>query len=256
MFFNILKLLDINVRLSNLYWETLLRYFHIILLVIIRGRVLPKKYKSKLSRTIAYKKLREILSRINTWNELHSKYYEIEQAALVGSLARDGEKFGDIDICMKIRRSRQFSPTECKKEYIKWREEVLGYAPPRDFFVELGTFELDVSRFVKNRDGRIDILRWDQFDPICLTLNPYIKLIENRICVISSVDEIEKSRTIFTESQALDIVKGGIPENPLDKKGEYWDSYCCSLKLYPEFIRKAVLERDNNQEAYERYMKA
>jgi predicted nucleotidyltransferase len=133
---------------------------------------LPKKYKSKLSKNVAYKKLQEILLRIKGWNELHSNYYEIEEVALVGSLAREGEKFGDIDICMKIKRSRDFSPVECKKKYIEYRKEVLGYAPPRGWSAELGIFELDVSRFVKNKDGRIEMLRWDQLDPICLTLRP------------------------------------------------------------------------------------
>lgn len=215
---------------------------------------MPKKYKSKLSKAVAYKKLQEILLRIKSWNELHSNYYEIEEVALVGSLARDGEKFGDIDICMKIKRSREFSPLECKEEYIKYRKEMLGYAPPRDWSAELSTFELDVSRFVKNKDGRIEMLRWDQFDPICLTLKPYVKLVDNSICVVRSVDDIEKNRAIFTESQALDIVKSGTPENPRNIKGEYWDSYCFSLELYPEFIREAILERDSHQDAYKRHI--
>ena len=114
---------------------------------------MPKKYSSKISKAVAYKKLQGILERLKDWNELYSSYYEIEEAALVGSLARDGEKFGDIDVCLKIRRSQQFSYSDCKNDYIKWREQVLGYKPPAPYSsAERCMFETDVSRFIKSSD--------------------------------------------------------------------------------------------------------
>ncbi len=215
---------------------------------------MPKKYSSKISKAVAYKKLQGILERLKDWNELYSSYYEIEEAALVGSLARDGEKFGDIDVCLKIRRSKQFSYSDCKNDYIKWREQVLGYKPPVAYSsAERCMFETDVSRFIKNSDGRIEMLRWDQFEPICLTLQPFIKLVENGRVIVTDIKTLENHRSTFSEEQALEIVKNGVPEDPRDIKGIYWESYCSALKLYPSFIRDAILDRDSHREAYEAY---
>ncbi|MFB2675205.1 hypothetical protein ACE02S_19790 [Shewanella xiamenensis] len=221
--------------------------------MVINTRIsVPKKYSSKISKAVAYKKLQGILERLKDWNELYSSYYEIEEAALVGSLARDGEKFGDIDVCLKIRRSQQFSYSDCKNDYIKWREQVLGYKPPAPYSsAERCMFETDVSRFIKSSDGRIEMLRWDQFEPICLTLQPFIKLVENGRVVVTDIEKLEKHRSTFSEEQALEIVKNGVPENPRDIKGIYWESYCAALKLYPGFIRDAILDRDSHREAYE-----
>lgn len=213
---------------------------------------MPKKYSSKISKAVAYKKLQGILERLKDWNELYSFYYEIEEAALVGSLARDAEKFGDIDICLKIRRSQQFSYSDCKNDYIKWREQVLGYKPPAAYSsAERCMFETDVSRFIKNSDGRIEMLRWDQFEPICLTLQPFIKLVENGRVVVTDIKTLENHRSTFSEEQALEVVKNGVPEGPREIRGIYWESYCAALKLYPAFIREAILDRDSHREAYE-----
>lgn len=215
---------------------------------------MPKNYSAKMSKAVAYKKLQGILERLKDWHELYSSYYEIEEAALVGSLARDAEKFGDIDICLKIRRSQQFSYSDCKNDYIKWREQVLGYKPPAAYSsAERCMFETDVSRFIKNSDGRIEMLRWDQFEPICLTLQPFIKLVENGRVVVTDIKTLENHRSTFSEEQALEIVKNGVPEDPRDIKGIYWESYYSALKLYPGFIRDAILDRDSHREAYEAY---
>lgn len=180
----------------------------------------PKNYRSKISKAVAYKKLQGILERLKDWNELYSSYYEIEEAALVGSLARGGEEFGDIDVCLKIRRSQQFSYSDCKNDYIKWREQVLGYKPPAAYSAaERCMFETDVSRFIKNSDGRIEVLRWDQFEPICLTLQPFIKLVENGRVIVTDIKTLENYRATFSEEQALEIVKNGLPEDPRDIKG-------------------------------------
>ncbi|EGR4373096.1 hypothetical protein DDM70_12005 [Vibrio cholerae] len=221
--------------------------------MVINTRIsVPKKYSSKISKAVAYKKLQGILERLKDWNELYSFYYEIEEAALVGSLARDAEKFGDIDICLKIRRSQQFSYSDCKNDYIKWREQVLGYKPPAAYSsAERCMFETDVSRFIKNSDGRIEMLRWDQFEPICLTLQPFIKLVENGRVVVTDIKTLENHRSTFSEEQALEVVKNGVPEGPREIRGIYWESYCAALKLYPAFIREAILDRDSHREAYE-----
>ncbi len=170
-------------------------------------------------------------------------------------MARDGEKFGDIDVCLKIRRSQQFSYSDCKNDYIKWREQVLGYKPPAPYSsAERCMFETDVSRFIKSSDGRIEMLRWDQFEPICLTLQPFIKLVGNSSVVVTDIEKLENHRTTFSEEQALEIVKNGVPEGPREIKGIYWESYCSALKLYPRFIRDAILKRDSLKSAYEAYV--
>jgi|GEM_PF-6019517 len=112
-------------------------------------------------------------------------------------------------------------------------------------------FETDVSRFIKNSDGRIEMLRWDQFEPICLTLQPFIKLVENGRVVVTDIKTLENHRSTFSEEQALEVVKNGVPEGPREIRGIYWESYCAALKLYPAFIREAILDRDSHWEAYE-----
>ncbi|MGK0235925.1 MAG: hypothetical protein ACI9EK_002468 [Psychroserpens sp.] len=214
---------------------------------------MPKKYQSKLTKDVAYKKLEGILFRIRSWNERYANYYVIDEAALIGSIATDGDRFGDIDLCIKIKRSKKFSHKECKYNYIKWREQILGFKPPEsNSSAERGMFELDVSRYIKNRDGRIDLLPWNQFHPICLALRPYIKLVDNSLILVDSLTDIEKYRDTFSEEQAMEIIRNGTPEKPLDTNGIYWDSYCSALARYPSLIRNAVLERDSYVEAYSR----
>lgn len=215
---------------------------------------MPKFYKTKLTKPVAHKKLLGLLERIQFWNNEYSEYYRIEKAALVGSLARDGDRFGDIDVCIDLKRSKKFNPAAQSEDYINWRQEVLGYAPPRDFFAELGMFYKDVFRFVKNRDGRIELLRWNQFDPICLTLQPYVILVENGIGIVNSISDIENNKKCFTTEQALELVKNDTPHHPNEISGIYWDSYCQSLSIYPASIRNAILKRDSAKERYDAYL--
>ncbi|RLV57816.1 hypothetical protein D5018_20550 [Parashewanella curva] len=215
---------------------------------------MPKFYKTKLTKPVAHKKLLGLLERIQFWNNEYSEYYQIEKAALVGSLARDGDRFGDIDICIDLKRSKKFNPAAHSEDYINWRQEVLGYAPPRDFFAELGMFDKDLFRFVKNRDGRIELLRWNQFDPICLTLQPYVILVENGIGIVNSISDIESNKKCFTTEQALELVKNDTPHHPNEISGIYWDSYCQSLSVYPASIRNAILKRDSAKKRYDAYL--
>ncbi|MCL1080069.1 hypothetical protein D5R81_18745 [Parashewanella spongiae] len=215
---------------------------------------MPKQYKTKLSKPVAHKKLFGLLERIQFWNNEYSEYYQIEKAALVGSLTRDGERFGDIDVCIDLKRSKKFNPADHSEDYIYWRQEVLGYAPPRDFFAELSMYDKDVFRFVKNKDGRIELLRWNQFDPICLTLKPFVTLVENGVCLVNSISDLAKNKNSFTAEQALELVKNDTPHKPNEICGIYWDSYCQSLSVYPASIRNAILKRDSAQERYDAYL--
>ncbi len=196
------------------------------------------------------------MERLEFWNKNYSRYYRVEEAALVGSMARNETSFGDIDLCVKVNRTQEFKVHDHRDEYIEWRKEVLGYAPPRDFSAEIGMYELDVSRFIKSRDGRIEILRWVQFPVICLTMNPFVKLVENGNCLINSVTEVMSKSTVITDEQAIDIVNNGVPENPSDKKGVFWQSYCNTLAKFPVHIRNMILERDSNIKHYECFANA
>lgn len=211
---------------------------------------MPKKYKSKLKRDVALRKLEALIDRVDFWNSNYSKYYRVDEVTLVGSLARNEQNVTDIDLCVKVSRTQEFSAVEHRNDYIKWRKEVLGYAPPRDFVSELYMYEFDVRRFIQNKDGRIDILQWDQLQPISLTMHPIVTLVHNGVLIFDCIfDAISKAKAITIEG-ALNIISGGVPEKPTATQGEYWESYCNSLSEYPDILREAILDRDSNTEHY------
>jgi hypothetical protein len=217
---------------------------------------LPKNYKSKMKNEVALKKLQALIDRMLFWNSNYAKFYRIEAATLVGSMAKNDQFIGDIDICMDVQRVREFCTNEQKSDYSEWRKEILGYAPPRDFSSGLHMYSLDVSRFAKNRDGRIDILWWNQLKPISLTMTPVVTLAQNGVLLFDSASKAISNAKPITLEQGQEIIKSGFPENPRELKGEYWDSYCDTLKKYPEEIRRCILERDNNTNNYLKYVNA
>jgi predicted nucleotidyltransferase len=215
---------------------------------------MPKKYKTKLRQEVALKKLKSAIERTVYWNENYSKFFHVEEATLVGSLARNEPNVGDIDLCVKVARTQQFSIEKYKKEYIKWRKDILDFAPPRDFSSTLNMYELDVTRFIQNKDGRIEILRWDQLPAISLTLMPIVTLVQNGKFIHDTLLTAISKAEAISHKRAEEIVASDIPEAPYEKKGIYWDSYCNSLSNFPISIRNMILERDNNVGNYQSFM--
>jgi len=205
---------------------------------------------------VALKKIQDVIDRISFWNSNHSKFYRVKSATLVGSMARNEVSIGDIDICMEVERVNEFCAHEEKEDYTNWRKEALGYAPPRDFSSGLHMYSLDVSRFVKNRDGRIDLLWWNQLNPISLTMTPIVNLVQNGILIFDSATRAISCAKPITLEQGKEIIESGFPENPRQLKGEFWDSYCNTLRVYPEEIRNYILERDNNKTNYHEHTNA
>ena len=52
----------------------------------------------------------------------------------------------------------------------------------------------------------------------------------------------------------MDIIGNDIPERANETSGIYWDSYCQSISIYPEPIRKAILQRDSTAKRYQAYL--
>jgi predicted nucleotidyltransferase len=215
---------------------------------------LPKKYKTKLHQKVALKKLQSAVDRILYWNKNYAKYFCVKDVFLFGSLARNEIQVGDIDICVRFEQIKNSNSMEHKNEYIKWRKKELGFAPPRDFSSTLGMFELDVRKYVKNRDGRIELILWDQLGGISLTMKPIVEIVHNGKLVHETLlDAIALAKPITIE-QAEAIIAKNIPEPPWEKKGVIWESYCNALNNYPANVMDKILERDNNAQYYEEFM--
>ncbi|GGX62476.1 hypothetical protein [Saccharospirillum salsuginis] len=206
---------------------------------------MPKNFKTKMKKGVALKKLQDLIDRIEYWNKHYATYFKVQSATLVGSLARNQEVIGDIDVCMQVQRAKEFSAQENKESYIEWRKSLLGYAPPRDYNAQLNMYELDVTRYVKNRDGRIEILRNDQLGPISLTMNPISSIVNGGSIISSSASEVVMNALPITNEKAIELINSGIPRRPAEAKGEYWNSYCCSLSRYSDVHRELILKRDN-----------
>lgn len=217
---------------------------------------MPVRYKTKLTHKVALRKLEQAVERAVYWNEHYSEFYHIEDMTLVGSMARGEQRVGDIDLCIKVDRAKKFSPMDSMDEYIQWRLDELGYAPPRDFDGLLDMFERDVKRFIKNRDGRIEALLWIELDFISLNMRPIVPLIKDGELVVQSVAEAITNAKPISMERAKKIISNGMPNNPRTTTGEYWDIYCETLGIYPECIRKLVLERDSYTDVYFSQMNA
>ena len=203
---------------------------------------------------VALKKLQSAVDRIVHWNKNYANFFRVEDVYLVGSLAKNELNVGDIDLCVRVERTKNFKASESKKEYTKWRKEELGFAPPRDFLSGLSMFQLDVTRYIKNRDGRIELLMWDELPIISLTMKPIVAIVQNGKLVHETLlDAIALAKPITIE-RAEEIISSNIPVPPMETEGEFWASYCNSLNNIPIDIRGKILERDKNFQHYERFV--
>ncbi len=217
----------------------------------MRRHILPKKYKTKLSFATALNKLQQFLDRVEYWNANYSKYYRVSDVVLLGSLARSEPKVGDLDLCVNVERVQAFSPSEKKEEYREWRSSILGYAPLSNYGDELYMFQTDVIRFIKARDGRYDVLQWQELPNLSLTLDPLIKLVNNGELQYKNAKEaIANAACIEPEEINLAIEKGA-----LSRKNYEISVYCNALSKYPEQVRDAILERDKCHNEYYTHMK-
>lgn len=85
---------------------------------------MPVKYKTKLTHKVALKKLEQAVERALYWNKHYSEFYYIEDMVLVGSMARGESRVGDIDICVRVNRAKEFSLMDARDKYVHWRLEV------------------------------------------------------------------------------------------------------------------------------------
>lgn len=212
---------------------------------------MPKRFTKKMSRAVALKKLSALLDRVSKWNIDFARYYSIDKVVLVGSLARNETSVGDIDLCLRLSRNDRPSCLDEKNEYIKWRELELGLKPPRDLRGELNMYELDPLKYIKARDGRVELLRWDQLDFISLTLNPIVILVEDgKLKFDNPAVAIANAKSISMQQAEEIINTGEIRHFSNVNDDEYWESYCRSLNKFPEPVRDLVLARDGTSERY------
>jgi len=211
-------------------------------------------YKTKISRQKAIQKLRNVVELAERWNNFGLKTFDIDRILLVGSLARNEEFVGDIDICVKTKR-HEFDNLELLDAYLEWRLDVLGYAVPRSSYKLMDTFSCDPLRFIKNRDGRIEQLTWDQRNAISLTMQPQILIFDEGMPIFDDVEVALDMAKPISLSKAKNII--GNKDGPTYYSalgGFYLESYCRSLSVYPEHIRYIILDRDNSHQAYAKYL--
>lgn len=207
---------------------------------------MPKKYKTKMQLNTATKKLQAFMDRAKFWNENYSKYYRITDVVLLGSLARKENKVSDIDLCVKVERVQGFGLQEHLSRYLAWRKDVLGYAVPVDFGAQISSFESDVTRYLKAKDGRYDVLRWRELAGLSLTLDPQVTLIRNGIAQYESAELAIEEAASISQENALSLIEDGA----VSREDVYWESYCNALSKFPSFVRDAILERDESQQEY------
>ena len=212
---------------------------------------MPKNYKTKLLYSTAVGKLQTFIDRAQYWNAHYSKYYRIVDVVLLGSLARNDTRVSDIDLCVKIERSMDFQHLEHKSDYLVWRKNVLGYADPNDFYEQLGMFEKDAIRYLKARDGRYDVLYWDQLAGLSLTLDPIVILIKNGVTQYKSAQEALRNCSGISHAQAQLMIE----EGTVSRRNMQLTPYCNALSKYPPFIREMILKRDNSEKEYDIYVK-
>ncbi|EGR0601672.1 TPA: hypothetical protein PX766_003457 [Vibrio cholerae] len=211
----------------------------------MRRKILPKKYKTKLSFSTALNKLQQFLDRVEYWNTNYSKYYRVSDVVLLGSLARSESKVGDLDLCVNIERVQAFSPSEKKEEYSEWRSSTLGYAHPSNYGDELYMFQTDVIRFIKAGDGRF-VLQWHELPSLSLTLDPLTKLVSKGELQYSNAREAVANATCLSGEE----INSTIEKGALSRKDYEISVYRNALSKYPEHVRDAILERDKCQDEY------
>lgn len=217
---------------------------------------MPKYFQTKISRRIALKKLESLVERTAIWNDNYAKKCRVSDIVLVGSVARSEEKVGDVDVACEVEKI-ELKPGFYADldEYLQWRKDVLGFAKPTDYHKQLHTVEADPLRFIKNGDGRIEILQWDQVELISLSLHPIVTLVKDGTFLFNSVENAIAAAKPITIAKAKNIIADGQPEKPDEIDGEYWTSYCITINHLPQEIGDLILERDGYRKAFKAYAK-
>ncbi|WP_394210973.1 hypothetical protein [Enterovibrio calviensis] len=205
---------------------------------------MPKKYKQKISRKVAVKKLNAFMERVEYWNQNYARFFRFKDIVLLGSLARSEDKVGDIDICYKLERVGDEPIHESTDDYSEWRKRELGYAVPTNFFDLLTTFQSDLRRFAKNRDGRFEVMGWEQFEMISLNLEPFTYLMCDGVRKCGDVEELIENAKPITLCKALSLVASNVPPSPLHISGHELEEHFAFISCYPRAVLEAVLERD------------
>jgi len=133
-----------------------------------------------------------------------------------------------------------------KEEYSEWRSSTFGYAHPSNHIDELYMFQTDVTRFIKAKDGRFDVLQWYEFSSLSLTLDPFTKLVSKGEIQYSNAREAVANATCLSDEEINSTIEKGV----LSRKDYEISVYCDALSKYPEHIRDAILERDKSHKEY------
>jgi predicted nucleotidyltransferase len=198
-----------------------------------------------LKRKTAIKKLDRILERVENWNQNFSKYTTINDIFLLGSLARQEDSVGDIDLCVntEVRKNIKIEADE----YIEWRRKNLEYF--NQYWYYWRFVNDDPIRYIMDRDGRIEVLAWDQLGPIALTCDPYVRIIENGKRKFENAEQsLQNARSLDMETAKKIIFEHNLPEKQL-KNDFFWNSYRNTLMEYPLDIRLMILKRDGYTES-------
>jgi len=216
---------------------------------------MPKKFKTKIGRGVAIKKLESLIERTDYWNQNYASKFCVSDLVLVGSLARNEDKVGDIDVACQVESTTEelFDDLD---DYFKWRKNVLGYAMPVGWNQRLSAVESDPIRFIRNRDGRIEMLQWRQVELVSLALQPIVSLIKDGAILFESVAEAIAASKPITIAQAKKVIANGVPRKPDKTEGDYWESYCITVNHLPPKISDLILERDGYREPYKTYAKS
>ena len=193
------------------------------------------------------------MQRAELWNKNYAWWVQIKSIVLAGSLARNSDVVGDVDLCIEIDRVKNPSEVD-KQDYFEWRKRVLGYAQPRGVSGLLNAlYGDDALRHVKNKDGRIEALGWMQLEVLSLSLDPIISLMENgQLCCVD-LDRLHLESKPVSIDTAAEYVSRNVPEKPRKQNDEFWESYCQTVSSYPEEVRNMILDRDSTHSAFEKF---
>lgn len=107
-------------------------------------------YRTNISRSLALEKLNALIERADIWNKNYADNYRIYALFLYGSLARNADEVGHVDIvCQVLRTNLNSTVFREIDNYLQWRKDVLGYAIPQQHHLMLRTVSEDPLRFIK-----------------------------------------------------------------------------------------------------------
>lgn len=207
-----------------------------------------------MKRTTAIRKLANVLDRVDHWNTHHALWIKIETVILVGSVARNVDAVGDIDLCFGVECIQSYS--DHLEEYMDWRHRALGYRPPRSHIDVCAALSAnDAYRYLKNKDGRIEAMTCNQLDFIKMSMDPFITLVYNGKRSDVDLHNIPALAKPISKKNALKLIDDDILSAPSSRDDKYWEDYCEQLYTHKKkWVRKRILARDNTTVDYKKWV--